>query len=153
LRANGDESRKSEHDTSAAINGRKPQVLTRRTTQMADQKLPPWAKDLVDCVGTAEIKAIVEDLRSYNPSPSQGAAAKVTPVGAGRVIDGDDIKRGYGWVKPPQVDQWKPPGLEAMDRMMDVQDAIDKAARAKELIEAAATLAALKPRDGGEDKT
>jgi hypothetical protein len=122
---------------------------------MADQKLPPWAVDLVKTVPTDQVRAIVNDLRSYNPSPSQGAAAKVTPVGAGRVIDGDDVKAGTtgsnGWVKPPQVNDWKPPGLEAMDRMMDQQDALDKAARAKQLIEAAAQLKAFeeltKPKD------
>jgi hypothetical protein len=113
---------------------------------MAD-KLPEWARDLVKNVDDKAVRDIVNDLRSYNPSPSQGAAAKVTVQGAGRVIDGDDVKRGttgqHGWVKPPQVDQWKPPGLEAMDAMMDQQDAIDKAARAKQLIEAAAQLKAL----------
>jgi hypothetical protein len=124
---------------------------------MADQKLPPWAVDLIKAVPDDQVRAIVEDLRGYNPSPSMGKAAEVKLQGVGRAYDGDDMKRttsSHGWVTPPQVDQWKPPGLEAMDRLVDQQDMLDKAARAKELIEAAAQLKALeeltKPKEPGK---
>jgi hypothetical protein len=43
-------------------------------------------------------------------------------------------------VTPPQVKDWKPPGLEIMDALVDQQDRIDKAARVKELAEAARLL-------------
>jgi hypothetical protein len=52
-----------------------------------------------------------------------------------------------GWQEAPKVNDWKPPGLEHMDRMMDQQDAIDRAARIRELAEAAAVQRALKPTE------
>jgi hypothetical protein len=126
---------------------------------MMANNLPEYMRDLVANVGDKLVADIVNDFRTYTPGPSAGKASKVTVQGAGTVQTGDDgpahrpFEQGQGgWVKPPQVDQWKPPGLEAMDAMMDQQDAIDKAARVKELIEAAAALAALKPREP-EDKT
>jgi hypothetical protein len=68
--------------------------------------------------------------------------------GAGRVVTGDDgpahrpLDRS-GWQEPPKVDNWRPPGVEIMDQMMDQQDAIDRAARARELAAAAAVQRAL----------
>jgi hypothetical protein len=113
---------------------------------MAD-KLPEWARDLVNNVGDKAVRDIVNDLRSYNPSPSMGAASKVTPVGAGRVIDGDDVKAGttgqHGWVTPPQVDNWKPPGEAAMNQILDAEDAKWRAERIKEMAETAKALQAL----------
>jgi hypothetical protein len=108
-----------------------------------------WAKDLQSAVGTDVVKQLVADFRNYQVGPSQGPAGKVTVQGAGTVQTGTDGAKHTphqeqgGWVKPPQVDQWKPPGLSVMDRMMDQADALDKAARAKQLIEAAAQLKAL----------
>jgi hypothetical protein len=67
-----------------------------------------------------------------------------------------------GWVDAPKVDNWRPPGVDIMDRMMDQQDAIDRAERIRQLAEAAAVQraeAALKEqpkekerkdREGGE---
>jgi len=57
-----------------------------------------------------------------------------------------------GWQEPPKVDQWKPDGLEIMDRMMDQQDAIDRAARIRELAGAAAVQRALKPAEPKEQE-
>jgi hypothetical protein len=107
---------------------------------MANQLPPEWMMDLARNVDTDQLKAIVKDLRGYNPSPSMGAASKATPVGAGRVIDGDDVKRGTtGWVKPPQVNDWRPPGEAALNRLMDQEDLNFRAQRIRELAETAAT--------------
>jgi hypothetical protein len=129
-------------------------LLSGRTTPMAD--LPEYMRDLINAVPTDVVRDIVNDFRSYNPSPAMGAASKVTPVGAGRVIDGDDVKRGttgsHGWVTPPQVDSWKPPGLREMDAMLDQQDMLDRAARAKELMEAALVQRALKETEADAKK-
>jgi hypothetical protein len=38
-----------------------------------------------------------------------------------------------GWVEPPKVADWRAPGLEIMDRMMDQQDALDRAERERKL--------------------
>jgi hypothetical protein len=84
------------------------------------------------------VQDIVNDFRNYSPTMrAAGSSTTVTPVGAGRVVSGDDVVTPRGWVDPPTVDQWKPPGLEIMDAMVDQQDRIDKAARARELAEAA----------------
>jgi hypothetical protein len=101
------------------------------------------------------VRDIVNDFRSYNPHPAQDPSAKVVPQGAGRVVDGDvgpqhrPLDRS-GWQEPPKVDAWRPPGVEIMDRMMDQQDAIDRAARIRELAEAAALQRALKPAEPKE---
>jgi hypothetical protein len=120
-------------------------------------KLEEWQRDLVSNVDDKAVRDLVSDFRNYQVGPSQGPAAKVTVQGAGVVKDADlgPAYRPYveqgGWVKPPQVDQWKPPGLSVMDAMLDQADALDKAERVKKLIEAAAALQALKPREP-EDK-
>jgi hypothetical protein len=111
---------------------------------MAD-KLPEWVKDLARAVPTDVVRDIVNDFRAYKPGPS--GTSKVTVHGAGTVVTGDDgpAHRPYGqggWVKPPQVDQWKPPGIEAMDRMMNQADLIDKAERVRKMIEARALIEA-----------
>ena len=137
---------------------------------MAEYDYDPtgWVKDLRRVVDDKLMKDIVNDFRNYSPTPRADPSAKVVPVGAGRVIDGSDApvaSNGTGWVDAPKVDSWKPPGLEHMDRMMDAQDAIDRAARARELGEAAAVKRALteaqakvqaeeqpKPKEKGERK-
>jgi hypothetical protein len=115
---------------------------------MAEYDYDPteWVKDLRRGVGDKLMRDIVNDFRSYNPSPRSplnSPPATANPVDAAPVKTGDvgpqhrPIDRS-GWRDPPKVDQWKPPGLEHMDRMMDQQDAIDRAARARELASAAA---------------
>jgi hypothetical protein len=119
---------------------------------MAD-KMQPWMKDAVRAVNTDLMQDIVNDNR---PPPRPAAPpSNVTVVGSGRVQDFDvgPAYRPYvppkedessatadrgGWRDSPQVNDWKPPGLEHMDRMMDAQDAHDRVARARELAEAAA---------------
>ena len=108
---------------------------------MADQ-LPEWAHDLVKNVDDKQVRDIVSDFRNYSIGPSQGPAAKVTVQGAGVVRDADPgpayrpfVEQG-GWVKPPQVDSWRPPGEAVMNQLMDQQDIIDKAERIRVLAEA-----------------
>jgi hypothetical protein len=114
-------------------------------------------RDLTRVVEDKLMRDIVNDFRTYNPSPSMGPAAKVTPVDAAPVKTGDvgpqhrPIDRS-GWVDPPKVDNWRPPGIELMDRMMDHQDALDKAARIEELVKAAGAIAALQPKEKKEGK-
>jgi hypothetical protein len=101
-----------------------------------------WVKDLRRVVGDKLMKDIVDDFRSYNRSPrSMTPPATVQIQGAGRVVSADDkpiASTGTGWVPAPKVDDWKPPGLEHMDRMMDQADAIDRAERIRKLAEASA---------------
>jgi hypothetical protein len=137
-------------------------------------KLPEWQRDLAAAVPDRLVKEIAADFRSYNPHPAQDPAAKVSVQGAGVVKTGDvgpqhrpidaNATNTGGWQEPPKVDQWKPPGLEHMDRMMDQQDAIDRAARVRELAEAAVVQRVLKqsvepkeqepkaPKDRGDKK-
>jgi len=89
-------------------------------TLLLQERLPEWQRDLAAAVPDKAVKDLVNDFRR-GPPPA-----------------GEEVQRGTGWTEPPKVDQWKPPGLEHMDRMMDAQDAIDRAARARELIEATA---------------
>jgi hypothetical protein len=104
----------------------------------------PWMRDAQRVADDKLVADIVNDFRSYNPaprSPLNQPPQTVVPVGAGKVVDGSDApvaSGGTGWADSPQIRDWRPPGLEHMDRMMDAQDAIDRAARARELIEASA---------------
>ena len=135
-------------------------------------KLPEWQRDLINNVPDHLVKAIAADFRSYNPHPAQDPSARVSVQGAGVVKTGGvgpqhrpiDPSATGGWQEAPKVDQWQPPGLKHMDRMMDQQDAIDRAARVRELAEAAAVQRVLKqsvepkeqepkaPKDRGDKK-
>jgi hypothetical protein len=103
-----------------------------------------WVKDLRRNVGDQLVRDIVNDFRNYSPTHRPDPSAKVLPVGAGRVAEPDPgvahrpLQDQSGWRDPPKVDDWKPPGLEHMDRMMDAQDAADRAARLRELAQTAA---------------
>jgi hypothetical protein len=99
-------------------------------------KRPEYVNDLVRNVDTDQVRAIVADNR-HPIHPAQDPSAKVVPQGAGRVIDGNDTPVAStgtgGWVTPPQVDSWRPPGLREMDAMMDQADREDRAKRIREL--------------------
>jgi hypothetical protein len=116
---------------------------------MPDYKVnpQPWMKDARRVADDALVKALVEDFRSYNPSPRSPLnqpPQTVVPVGAGKVVTaGEQVRRGTGWTDPPSIDKWKPPGVEHMDRMMDQQDAIDRAERVRQLAGASAAQRAL----------
>src|SRR6516165_12376481 len=94
----------------------------REFRRVLNAELPEYVKYLAQAVPTSVVKDIVSDFRSYNPHPAQDPSAKVVPQGAGRVIDGNDTPVAStgtgGWVTPPQVDSWRPPGLREMDAMM-----------------------------------
>jgi hypothetical protein len=119
---------------------------------MGDNQLPPWAVDLVRNVGDKAVRDIVNDFKSYNPSPSMGAAAKVKLEGVGVVQTGTDGAAhtphretpSNGWQEAPKVDSWKPNGIDIIDAMCSAQDAVDKAERIKALAEAARHLKALR---------
>jgi hypothetical protein len=117
---------------------------------------PEWQLDLERAVPDDLVKQISADFRNYDISPRSPLntpAQTVSVVGAG-VVKGGDVGPQHrpvdpsatnsGWVEAKSIDSWRAPGLEHMDRMMDQQDAIDRAARARELAEAAAVQRALK---------
>jgi hypothetical protein len=107
---------------------------------MMAERLQEWQRDMLKAVDDKLMRDIVGDFRSYDPSPGKaGPASTVVPVGSAKAIDGGDgaKHRGSGWTEPPSIDNWRAPGLEHMDRLMDQQDRIDRAARARELAKAA----------------
>jgi hypothetical protein len=87
-------------------------------------------------VETSVLRQIVADNRA--PMHPAAPAAPQGVVGAAKVITGND---GVGWTNSPKVDDWRPPGLQIMDRLVDQQDRIDRAERE-------AQLAKLKQRGG-----
>jgi hypothetical protein len=99
-------------------------------------------RDLAQAVPTDLVRQIAEDFRNYSPTPRADPSAKVVPVGAGRVIDGNDAPVAStgtgGWVEAPKVDAWRPPGVDLCDRLVDAQDAIDRAERIRQLAQTAA---------------
>ena len=121
-------------------------------TLLLQERLPEWQRDLAAAVPDKAVKDLVNDFRR-GPPPAGPTLPAVKVMGAGRVVTaGEEVQRGTGWTEPPKVDQWKPPGLEHMDRMMDQQDAIDRAARIRELAEAAAVQRALKQSVGPKEQ-
>ena len=102
--------------------------------------LPEWQRDMARAVDDKLMRDLVNDFRNYSPVPRpEGPAATVRVTSAGAVASGDDgaKHRGSGWTEPPSIDSWRAPGLEIMNRLVDEQDAIDKAKRALELGQAA----------------
>jgi hypothetical protein len=69
------------------------------------------------------IRDIVADSRRSPPSQPSSAMADVH----------DQASRQYpthskgGWVDAPSIDNWRAPGINIIDRMMDQQDRIDRA--------------------------
>jgi hypothetical protein len=109
-------------------------------------------KDLRRVVDTKLMRQIVDDFRNYSPTPRADPSAKVQVQGAGRVVTGDDGAAHRpldksGWVEPPKVDNWRPPGVDICDQLVDQQDAIDRAERIRQLAEAAAVQQALRPTE------
>jgi hypothetical protein len=98
-------------------------------------KLPEWAADLARCVDDKLMRDIVSDGRAHQAVISRGGNTAAT---------NREAERGTGWRESPQVDSWKPPGVEHCDRLMDQADMIDKAEKARQLMEAAKNLKALR---------
>jgi hypothetical protein len=92
-----------------------------------------WLRRSLKACGNDVMADIVRDNagdfpRSGSMIPSK--PSKVVPQGAGKVVDAGPSS---GWVKPPQVDQWKAPGIDIIDDMVAQQDRVDRAARIREL--------------------
>ncbi|UGY27312.1 hypothetical protein HU675_0011430 [Bradyrhizobium septentrionale] len=84
--------------------------------------LSPNTLEMSRAVGTDALRDIVRDNRRNvhdRPGiiPDTPAAAEKPPVGKN------------GWVEPPKITDWKPPGLDAFERIMDAQDAEDRRER------------------------
>ena len=101
----------------------------RRQQALADEAkargIPEWQLEAARAVGTDAVRDIVADSRRgsvHEPRSimPEGANAKPAP-------------KGNGWVTPPQVGDWSPPGERFMNQMMDAQDARDRAELAREL--------------------
>jgi hypothetical protein len=87
---------------------------------MTDNKQVPlqeWQRDMTKAVGDNTVADIVQDFRRGVPEPSGlGGASKFA-----------EPKKGNGWIEPRPLEA--PAGVNWCDRMMDVQDRIDRAAR------------------------
>jgi hypothetical protein len=95
------------------------------------------------------LKAIVADNR---PAPVAAPSSNVTVVGSGRVQDFDVGPKYRPYVPPKEDDNattersgWRdqiplrpPEGVDLCDRLVDAQDAIDRAERLRKLAETAA---------------
>jgi hypothetical protein len=103
-----------------------------------------WIGDMRRVADTRLVQDLVNDFRNYSPTPRADPSAKVQVQGAPTVktgdvgpqhrpIDTDATTDRSGWQEAPKVDDWKPPGVEIMDQMMDQQDRIDRAQRIREL--------------------
>jgi hypothetical protein len=110
-------------------------------------QMPEWMEDLVRNVGDRAVRDIVNDARRgdiharASAIPGKPPTSTVRPLDAGPVKDGSDApvaSTGTGWAESPQVNDWKPPGLSIMDRMMDQADALDRAERIRALAQSAA---------------
>jgi hypothetical protein len=99
--------------------------------------LEEWEQDLVRVVGDQLMRDIVADNRkgSMRANP---ATAKVTVEGAATVNNEQPSTK--GWYEPAQIKDWKAPGIAIVDRLCDMQDQVDRAARARELAQVAAAL-------------
>jgi hypothetical protein len=108
------------------------QVGSNPMSKYEDDNERPWHQRAAKAVGNDLLADLVRDNRAgQGPSsiiPSKGNAP-AAPTNRS------------GWVDPPQVDQWSPPGQRIVDRMMDQQDAVDRA-------ELAVKLARAKPKGG-----
>jgi hypothetical protein len=84
---------------------------------------------------TQTLRDIVADNRVSVHLPAD-PNAKVTPQGAGRVVDGETPQNRSGWADSPRLRQ--PDGVNYIDAMCDQADAIDRAERLRQLAQTAA---------------
>jgi hypothetical protein len=117
--------------------------MSNKTEELALSRMGVAGPDLLSLLQEAlrliaedhVVRAIVADNQRAAQSLGPPADA-VSVVGAGAVVTGTDGPAhtpGRGWRDTPSIEHWRPPGLEIMDRMVDQQDAIDKAALARRL--------------------
>ena len=125
----------------------------RELRRVLNAELPEYVRDLAQAVPTSVVKDIVSDFRSFDPHRAQDPSAKVSVQGAGvvkdggvgpqhRPIDTEATTDRSGWREPPKVDNWKPPGLEHIDRLVDAADLQDRLERVRQLGEARALVQA-----------
>jgi hypothetical protein len=88
--------------------------------------IPEWQQEMIEALSGNVLGDIVADNRasrapsSIIPTSSQGPSAPT--VGNGR-----------GWIDPPPVKDWKPPGQDIIDAMLDAAAAQDRAELEKKL--------------------
>jgi hypothetical protein len=99
---------------------------------MANDRHPyAWVRDLTRVVNDQQMRDIVNDFRR-GPAPPGPTLPSVRVMGAGTVVDGDSkptAGNGSGWCDSPEIKNWRAPGIEHVDRLLDQADAIDKAER------------------------
>jgi hypothetical protein len=93
-----------------------------------------WVNDMTRVVGDQLMADIVRDNQRAAQRP---ALPTVKVEGAAPVATAPSNN---GWVTPPSVKDWRAPGIDIIDRMVDAQDAIDRAARVRELGQVASAL-------------
>jgi hypothetical protein len=73
----------------------------------------------------AMVRDIVADARRSPPNQPTSAMAEIHNQAQGH------IHNHKGWVDAPKIDDWRAPGIDIIDRMVDQQDRIDREARRK----------------------
>lgn len=86
--------------------------------------LPEWQKEMARVVGDDLVREIVRDHRRGRPEPSS-LAGSAKPAHE-PVYKGGPVERPLG----------PPPGVALCDALMDVQDKLDRAARAEQFAKA-----------------
>jgi hypothetical protein len=113
--------------------------MTNRTEEVALMNMgiamqPDLLELLKEAIRRRQEDALLRDIVRDNRAPvhpvEAGRAAKVSVAGAPRVVSAGE---GNGWVKPKQVDDWRPPGINVLDRMMDAEDRQWRLERARQL--------------------
>ena len=92
------------------------------------RRIEPWELEMMKAVPDRVVRDIVSDARSWSGGPSSIAA---TPPSNKTDEDREPQERGTGWLAERPI---RPPeGVEWVDRLVDVQDALDRRERVKQL--------------------
>jgi hypothetical protein len=110
---------------------------------MANHDLPEWQLEMMRVVPDKLVREIVADNQRATQRPAS-ILPTVRVDGAVQVTPTPQPSTNGGWYEPQKIDSWRPPGEHAFNQLMDHQDAIDRAARARELSEVAAQLSRAK---------
>jgi hypothetical protein len=114
---------------------------------MATRRLEEYERDLINAVPDSVLRSLVGDARAHNVILSRG--------GTGTAKDNQEPPRPNtnGWVNAPSTSKWQAQsGIDAVDRLCDAQDRIDKAERVRQLAETARHLQALAEVDAEAKK-
>ena len=104
---------------------------------MANDHLPEWQLEMARVVDTKLVREIVAD----NQRATQRPASILPTVRVDGAVQVAPTPSKNGWIDAPSLRDWKgPPGIAIVDRLCDVQDQVDRAQRARELGQVAATL-------------